>query len=286
MVVKGVPGGPYANRMRNSTVFEDAADWIIGCAHANGSSTTTITAGEKTRRGIPTETLVFDLDADGHATSTTIAEDDPFVVGGPTNQLDEKIDDYLMAHPEGVTQRDVLKSIRGPGCKRETVAAHLKNVGTLGTDGLWRCASGRKCVPQGDSLLTQTPQPEQAFPEAQIGGGENRGTGGALPVLPANGNGGGNAMGNVTHPIGGTLRGTLPGNGPGEHLTAPNLLALAGAKTTMPSTPMGGGLAPSIASNLKHCPFRLRLVVNRQRRVRVTIRSVSGWLLGYRVGQR
>ena len=76
-----------------------------------------------------------------------------------------------MAHPEGVTQRDVLKSIRGPGCKRETVAAHLKNVGTLGTDGLWRCASGRKCVPQGDSLLTQTPQPEQAFPEAQIGGG-------------------------------------------------------------------------------------------------------------------
>ena len=118
-IVKGVMGERYVNRLRNSTVFEDAADWIIGCAHVSETTTTTITAGEKTRRGIPTETLVFDLDADGHATSTTIAEDDPFTVTTPANQLDEKIDDYLMAHPEGVTQRDVLKSIRGPGASEK-----------------------------------------------------------------------------------------------------------------------------------------------------------------------
>ena len=113
VVVKGVPGSPYVNRLRNSTVFEDAADWIVGCAHVSETTTTTITAGEKTRRGIPTETLVFDLSADGHATSTTIAEDDPFTVKTPANQLDEKIREYLVAHPEGVTQNAVLKAIRG-----------------------------------------------------------------------------------------------------------------------------------------------------------------------------
>ena len=32
---KGVTADNYANRMRNSTVFEDAADWIVGCSHAN-----------------------------------------------------------------------------------------------------------------------------------------------------------------------------------------------------------------------------------------------------------
>ena len=40
---KGVTADPYAGRMRNSTVFEDAADWIVGCAHVDGSTTTTIT---------------------------------------------------------------------------------------------------------------------------------------------------------------------------------------------------------------------------------------------------
>ena len=48
---KGVTNDPYAGRMRNSTVFEDAADWIVGCAHVDGSTETTITSGEKTRPG-------------------------------------------------------------------------------------------------------------------------------------------------------------------------------------------------------------------------------------------
>ena len=48
---KGVTSDPYAGRMRNSTVFEDAADWIIGCAHADGSTTTTITAGRENTPG-------------------------------------------------------------------------------------------------------------------------------------------------------------------------------------------------------------------------------------------
>ena len=46
-VVKGVPASAYLPRLRNSTVFEDAADWIVGCAHADGSTKTTITCGEK-----------------------------------------------------------------------------------------------------------------------------------------------------------------------------------------------------------------------------------------------
>ena len=112
-VIKGVTSNPYAARMRNSTVFEDAADWIVGCAHADGSTKTTIMAGEKTRREIPTETLIIDLDEDGHGTPSTGGGDDPFTVGEPVNPLDAKITGYLMRNPEGVSQNAVLKAVRG-----------------------------------------------------------------------------------------------------------------------------------------------------------------------------
>ena len=170
VVIKGVPGGPYVGRMRNSSVFEDAADWIVGCAHADGSTTTTLTAGEKTRREIPTETLIIDLAADGHGTpSTGGGGADPFTVTTPANPLDAKIREYIMANPEGVTQRAVLKVVSG--ARRATVVGRLKVVGTLGTDKRWRCATGRKAVPQGDSLSTPSPPPEQVRPDAQTGGG-------------------------------------------------------------------------------------------------------------------
>ena len=65
-------------------MFEDAADWIVGCAHADGSTTTTITwPGEKTRREIPTETLIIDLDTAGHGTPSTGGGDDPFKISVP-----------------------------------------------------------------------------------------------------------------------------------------------------------------------------------------------------------
>ena len=247
---KGVTNDPYAGRMRNSTVFEDAADWIVGCAHVDGSTETTITSGEKTRRGIPTETLTIDLSADGYGTPTTGGgPDDPFTVGGPVNPLDAKINGYLMANPEGVTQNAVLKAISG--ARRATVVAHLKVVGTLGTDKLWRCATqpgaeakpSNNFVPQGDK--TTPPEhgirtPEQVRPDAQTGGGENRVTEGVLPVSPTNGyqggNSAGNSAGNVTHPI----RGNSPGNVTGPHLAAPDLMPLAGAKTATAPTPRGG----------------------------------------------
>ena len=255
VVVKGVTGSPWSGRMRNSSVFEDAADWIVGCSHVNESTTTTIVCGEKTRRGIPTETLIIDLSTDGYGTpSTGGGPDDPFTVTTPANQLDEKINGYLMANPEGVTQRDVLKSVRGPGTRRETVAAHLKVVGTLGPDNLWRCDTGRKspAEPSHDLVVPEheiTP-PEQVLPEAQTGGGENRGTGGVFPVLPTNGNRGGNTTGNVTHPIGGTVPGTLPGNSPGTHLAVPDLVPLAGAKTDTATTPRGGSSAVNSSNEL------------------------------------
>ena len=215
---KGVTSDPYAGRMRNSTVFEDAADWIIGCAHADGSTKTTITHGEKTRREIPTETLIIDLDLGGHGTPSTGGGDDPFKIVTPVDPHDTKITEYLMAHPEGVSQRDVLKACGGK--RRATMAARLKAVGALGTDELWRT-------------------PEQVLPEAQTGGGENRVTGGVLPVLPANGNRGGNTTGNVTHPIGVTPPVTFPGNTPGTHLTVPDLVPLAGTKNPPPTPPQG-----------------------------------------------
>ena len=112
-VHKGVKANPYVNRLRNSTVFEDAADWIVGCAHVDGDTKTTITCGEKTRREIPTETLIIDLDADGHGTPSTGGGDDPFTISAPVNPLDAKITGYLMAHEEGVSQNAVLKAVRG-----------------------------------------------------------------------------------------------------------------------------------------------------------------------------
>ena len=253
-VIKGVTSDPYAGRMRNSTVFEDAADWIIGCAHADGSTTTTLTAGEKTRREIPTETLIIDLDADGHGTpSTGGGGADPFTVTTPANPLDAKIREYIMANPEGVTQRAVLKAVSG--ARRATVVGRLKVVGTLGTDTRWRCATWRNTVPQEDSVSTPSPPPEQVLPVAQTVGGENRVTEGVLPASPTNGyrggNSAGNSPGNVTHPI----RGNSPGNVTGPHLGVPDLLTLAGAKTPPPPSPQGGSVEQdAVVEHEKSCP--------------------------------
>ena len=225
-VHKGVKANPYVNRLRNSTVFEDAADWIVGCAHVDGSTTTTITAGEKTRREIPTETLIIDLDVGGHGTPSTGGGDDPFTVGAPVNPLDAKITGYLMRHPEGVSQNAVLKAVRG--ARVHSMVARLKVVGRLGPDKLWRCAT--------DAL---SPPPKQVIPESPPGGGENRESGGVVPVIPANGNQGGISTGTGSHPIGESP----PGTGSWNHLREPVPVALAGVKTTTLPLPTGASLS-------------------------------------------
>ena len=251
---KGVTNDPYAGRMRNSTVFEDAADWIVGCAHVDGSTETTITSGEKTRRGIPTETLVVDLDADGHGTPTTGGGGggaDPFTVQTPANPLDEKITGFLMANPEGVTQNAVGKAVGG---RRPSLVTRLKVVGTLGTDGLWRCSTqpGEEAKPSQSSVALDdgTPPQEQVCPDAQIGGGENRDTGGCVPVSPANGKQGGTHHVPMSHPIRDTPSGHMSGTHLGTHLAVPNLDPLAGAKTATAPTPRGGSGAVNSSNEL------------------------------------
>ena len=249
---KGVTSDPYAGRMRNSTVFEDAADWIVGCAHADGSTLTTITSGEKTRREIPTETLIIDLDVGGHGTPSTGGGDDPFKISTPVNPLDATISGYLMAHPEGSTQNAVQKAVGG---RRPRLVSRLKVVGTLGTDKLWRCATERKGVPQGDSLSTPSPPPEQVRPEVQIGGGENRDAVGCVPVSPANGTQGGTHRVPTSHPIGDARPGRTSGTHLGTHFAAADLLPLAVAKTTPPPPPQGGASEQeAVVQHEKNCP--------------------------------
>ena len=223
---KGLTSDPYAGRMRNSTVFEDAADWIIGCAHEDGLTMTTITAGEKTRRGIPTETLVIDLAADGHGTPTTGSGGggaDPFTPSAP-DQLDEKITGYLMDHPGGVTSRAIRQAVPGRAC---LVDARLKLVGERGPDQLWRLKG-------------------EACPDADIGGGGHADT--ACPVSVSDPvshcpDTPGHGVSHVSQPIGDTVPGhgvrdTVSGHGVGEH--RPVDLPLAVAKTTMPPITRGG----------------------------------------------
>ena len=70
--------------MRNSTVFEDAADWIVGCAHADGSTKTTIMARRKdTPRDSDRNTHHRPGPEDGHGTPSTGGGDDPFTVRRP-----------------------------------------------------------------------------------------------------------------------------------------------------------------------------------------------------------
>ena len=238
---KGVTNDPYAGRMRNSTVFEDAADWIVGCAHVDLSTETTITAGEKTRRGIPTETLTIDLATDGHGMPTTGGGgDDPFTVKTPANPLDEKITGYLMAHPEGVSQNSVQKAVGGG---RPHMVSRLKRVGTLGTDKLWRCDTGRKSPePSQNTVLPEhgiTP-PEQVRPEAQIGGGENRDAVGCVSVCTANGTQGETHHVHASNPIGDTPSKRTSETHLETHLAVPDLVPLARAKVTTAPTPRGG----------------------------------------------
>ena len=220
---KGVTSDNYANRMRNSTVFEDAADWIVGCAHADGSTKTTITCGEKTRREIPTETLIIDLDVDGHGTPSTGGGDDPFTISAPVNPLDEKINGYLMAHPDGSSQKAVALAVGG---RKQTVIAHLKLIAVRDSK---------------DKLYRHKGVPAEASP---IGGGENTGPGGWSGVVRPMGTGADHGCSGVPTLIG--TRGRDQGSGPGvgtrgrEHIPVDQ--PLAGAKTTTPPAPRGGGV--------------------------------------------
>ena len=232
---KGVTSDPYAGRMRNSTVFEDAADWIIGCAHADGSTTTTITAGEKTRRGIQTETLIIDLDAGGHGTpSTGGGGADPFTVGTPVNPLDEKITGYLMAHPEGVSQKAVAVAVGG---RKQTIVARLNLLAVRDTT---------------DKLFRLKGVPTEAVP---IGGGEHGNTV-VFPPVPPNGNRGGTGVFPCSPPNREHRAGTGSGNTVvREHPTWDR--SLAGSENTPPPTPTGGWGEPAKDADVKHeksCP--------------------------------
>ena len=225
-VVKGVTGNAYVNRLRNSTVFEDAADWIVGCAHADGSTKTMIMAGEKTRREIPTETLIIDLDTAGHGTPSTGGGDDPFTAGAPVNLLDATIDGYLMANPQGVSLRAIRQAVKG---RASQVDARLKLVGECGPDKLWRSNRG-------------------ACPVAETEGGGDTGHTVSQervpPLVPLAGHAG-------THcvpPIGDTgsghgVRDTVSGHGLGERPT--ENLRLADSENTPPPLPTGGAGEPA-----------------------------------------
>ena len=215
---KGVTSDPYAGRMRNSTVFEDAADWIIGCAHADGSTTTTLTAGEKTRREIPTETLIIDLDADGHGTpSTGGGGADPFTVGTPVNPLDEKITGYLMAHPEGVSQKAVALAVGG---RKQTVVARLNLLAVRETT---------------DKLFRLKGVPAEAVP---IGGGDT-GTRGCSRLFRPMGTGAEQGCSRVPTLIGNTGREQGPGTRSSGN-TQPEICFLQTQKTPPHLPPRGG----------------------------------------------
>ena len=220
---KGLTSDAYAGRMRNSTVFEDAADWIVGCAHEDGLTMTTITAGEKTRRGIPTETLVIDLDADGHGTPTTGGGGgaDPFTPSAP-DQPDEKITGYLMAHPEGVSQKAVALAVGG---RKQTIVARLNLLAV------------RDPI---DKLFRLKGVPADAVPT----GGVEHGNTGVFRGVPPNGNRGGTGVFPCSHPNREHGSGTRVGNTVDREHPAGDL-PLAGAKTTPTPSTQGGAFAVS-----------------------------------------
>ena len=225
-IVKGVSGERYVGRLRNSTVFEDAADWIVGCDHADGSTKTTIIAGEKTRREIPTETLIIDLDVGGHGTPSTGGGDDPFTAGTQVNPLDAPITGYLMANPQGVSLRAIRQAVKG---RASEIDARLKLVGECGPDKLWRSNDGMCPVAEteggGDTGHTVS---RECVP----------------PLVPLPGH----TRTHCVPPIGDTgsghgVRDTVSGHGLVDHPTVDR--PLAGSDNTPPPLPTGGAGEPA-----------------------------------------
>ena len=180
---------------------------------------------------------------DGHGAPSTGGGGggaDPFIPNAKTNQLDEKITGYLMANTEGVSQNAVQKAVGG---RRPGMVKRLKVVGTLGTDGLWRCASGRKSPEPSQNTVSPehgiTP-PEQVRPDSPAPPVGTRDAVGCVPVRPANGTQGGTQCVPTSHPIGDAPSGRTSGTHLGTHLAVPDLMPLALAKVTTAPTPRGG----------------------------------------------
>ena len=226
-----------------STVFEDAADWIVGCAHADGSTLTTITSGEKTRREIPTETLIIDLDVGGHGTPSTGGGDDPFKISTPVNPLDATISGYLMAHPEGSTQNAVQKAVGG---RRPRLVSRLKVVGTLGTDKLWRCAtqpgaeakqSQKYRVRLRTTILRHQ---NRCVPMSKQGGGKS-GRSGVCPGESGQWDAGWDAPCTHVPPYRGRTSGTHVRDAPRDSLRGGGSLGPCSGENDPPSLSTGGG---------------------------------------------
>ena len=188
--------------------------------------------------------------SNGHGTPSTGGGGvvDPFTVGEPVNPLDEKIREYLMAHPEGVTQNAVAqgRSRGSPGKPRGPSQGSSARSATTSYGGV---PPGERVSRKRNSLSTVTFDDAAARTGVSRApnppGGESRDIGGWRPgeYRPTGIRGGPVRVPvgtHVTHPIGDTPSGHGTGTHLGTHLAAPNLLALAGAKVTMPPPPRGG----------------------------------------------
>ena len=175
---------------------------------------------------------------DGHGSPSTGGgggKVDPFTVGEPVNPLDEKINDYLMAHPEGSSQKSVATAVGG---RNETAIARLKLLAVRDTK---------------DKLYRHKGVPAEAVP---IGGLGTREQGGCSGVFPPMGIGAEQGCSGVPTLKGN--RGREQGSGIGvgnrdREQVHVDLLALAGAKTTMPPPPRGG--AGAVNASIEALPI-------------------------------
>ena len=155
---------PDARTARGSVALEDSVDAVREVVKVD--DVTTIREAGKTRHGIPVGPWHMRLEGDGFTPSTDGGSGGGIsIVNGEAvdhrqQRMNEAIDGYLMAHPEGVTINAAKAAITGRGAD---VARRVKAVGERGVDGLWR-AAGPERVPAASPIPWDSP--DSPSPEA------------------------------------------------------------------------------------------------------------------------
>ena len=205
--------GQDGTTARGSASLEDAMTGAVRVIkRAQGGDVTEIATAGKVRDGVPAGPWRMQLTAGGfvRAGGATPPEGgkDPFTVYGKPDPVDVGLRAFLLAHPEGVSQRQIARAVTG---RNSVVVARLAVLGVRGEDGKWRAIPDPPTLDHGIAGDRRSPSDPQSDPRPMGIGAGSPGSGDPQsdPQAPYRGSAGSPDL-PIPEAIPEAIRGSLP----------------------------------------------------------------------------